>query len=302
MVSKEEFDKYLDELMYKDKGNENLKHLTKRRFLTSEFFGYSAFFAVFFSLIFVAKLDFIWQGMVCLLCGSLLMTLVLIRGTKTFKAKRYYEEYQKKIVEYLLKDYIFTLEKTKVIEEQIFLDSQFMGKEAKGYRGEDKLLINIPDKKGNYNLVLSDVNSFSKKNSFNGIFGYIELPYEFKCVLCINSTFERENLLLEPVELEDISFNESFKVLCDNQIEARYILTPDFMNAILQLKDNAKRLKITFADNRMYFAFVDMQLFKVNFVKHEEVTSMFSGFYEPVRACMDVLDEVKTNKKIFKLR
>ena len=301
MVSKEEFNRYLDELMINDKGNKNLKHLTRRRFLTSEGYGRGAFLVAFLGLCCIVEPGLLLVGLGILGVSALLITLALIRITKTSNAEKHYVKYQSKIVEYLLKDFDYKLERYATVDQQVFLDSQFVGSSVTGYRGEDKLSINIPSDKGDYNLIFSDVVSFKEKQMFKGIFGYIELPHSFKCVLCINSTYEKEGLVFEPVELEDMEFNEKFNVLSDNQIEARYILTPDVMDVLLNLQEKVGRFKVAFADNRVYFGFVNMQLFKVDFVKGEEAASMFSGFYEPVRACMDVLNEVKKNKKIFKI-
>ena len=304
MVSKEEFNKYLDELMSKDKNNRNLKHLTASKFYSSEGIGRIAFILLFVGLCSFTSRGFFWLGVALTVLSILCFAILVIMVEKANQAEKYYAEYQKKVIDYLLDGYKYTLDKRGSVDKQVFIDSQFLQNKMNGYSGEDKLVINIPSDKGeesSHNLILSEVNSFGEECSFRGVFGYIELPHEFKCTLCINGTYDKELSLMEPVELEDIDFNETFKVLSDNQVEARYILTPNVMDTLLKLNEKTKLLKITLVDNRVYFGFKSMKLFDVSFVKKGEVTSMFSGFYDPMAVCLGFLDEIKKNDKVFKI-
>ena len=63
---------------------------------------------------------------------------------------------------------------------------------------------------------------------------------KFKCILTVNSNFKRKGIKLEDVVLENIEFNEKFKIRTDNQIEARYILTQNMMEKLLILKNKIK--------------------------------------------------------------
>lgn len=315
MVSKEEFDKYLDELMSEDKNNENLKWLTKDSFWNSEGGAVCGFLLMFFGLscicvfVQVKNLNTLLIGVFAGICLIGLSVLSFIKAFRTMdkrsEAQKHYNEYKDKVIGYLLKDYSYELQPHEYVDKEVFLNSQIFGKKVNSYSGEDRLVIDILNKKEyECKLVMSDVKvtELNKKVCTEGIFCYAELPNDFNCTLCINSTYENEGLELEPVELENIEFNEQFKILSDNQVEARYILTPEVMCALQSMADKMYGLRVSFIGNKVYFWFGNMQLFKVDFVEDEEVTSMFSGFYEPVRVCLDVLEEIKTNKKIFRLK
>ena len=59
---------------------------------------------------------------------------------------------------------------------------------------------------------------------------------------------------LEKVSLEDPQFQREFDVLSSDQVEARYLLTPAFMDRLLRLQALFKgaRLQASFYDDRLF--------------------------------------------------
>jgi len=105
---------------------------------------------------------------------------------------------------------------------------------------------------------------------FNGILYESDFNKNFKGYTCIKPDYlhkllgsnagERINELLtyrdaKIVNLEDILFEQEFAVYSTDQIEARYILTPAFMEKICRLKNAVKNpLHMSFSNNKMYVA------------------------------------------------
>ena len=82
-------------------------------------------------------------------------------------------------------------------------------------------------------MVVKDKGIFNKLDAFS-----IDLP-------------EREN-----IRLEDSVFEKEFEVYSTNQIEARYLLTPAFMERILKLRQayKSKRIEFSFFDDKLFIA------------------------------------------------
>ena len=317
MVSKQKYDQYLEELLAKDKDDENLKWMTKKSFWTSEGSAVCGFLLMFFGLSFIESsvqlksTNAILIGVVVGICLIIISIFSFLKGfrmmDKISAAKKYYEKYKSQIIDYLLSDVQYELNQREYVEKQKFFDSQLFSNEFNSYYGEDKLALNITNNDDNDSgckLIISDANiSTGGKNSAirKGIFGYIELPKEFNCKLYINGNHENNKNELELVELENMEFNNLFKIFSDNQVEARYILTPKVMESLFNSTSLIDELKISFVGNKVYFWFKNLQLFNIDFLKNGDVTTLFSGFYVPLYVCLTLIEEVRKNKKVFKL-
>ena len=64
--------------------------------------------------------------------------------------------------------------------------------------------------------------------------------------ICVKSDLTGTNNELEQIELEDPEFNKNYKVYSDNQIEARYLLTPSFMERIKNMQTVFLALSVDF--------------------------------------------------------
>ena len=85
-------------------------------------------------------------------------------------------------------------------------------------------------------------------------------------------------------KLEDPVFEKAFEVYTTDQVEARYLLTPDVMQALLDLETSFKgaKLRCTFHDNKIYAAAEGGNLF--------EPGSMMKSLDNPVRVA-DLLED-----------
>jgi hypothetical protein len=68
----------------------------------------------------------------------------------------------------------------------------------------------------------------------------------------------------ERVRLEDPKFEKAFEVYGSDQVEARFILTPDFMERLLVLEEAfaGKQLRCAFSGGEMFLAVAGKNLFE----------------------------------------
>jgi hypothetical protein len=92
---------------------------------------------------------------------------------------------------------------------------------------------------------------------------------------------------LERVGLVDPTFEKIFEVYSNDQVEARYLLTPTFMERLLELENlmQGKKARAAFAEGDLLVAVEGGNLF--------EAGSMFEPLATPKRA-RRVLDEIET--------
>lgn len=103
------------------------------------------------------------------------------------------------------------------------------------------------------------------------------------------------------VELESIMFNEKFKTYTTNDHTAFYILTPHFMEALLDFeKNNRGYIGFSFINNTLYIGInnrrdtFELQLYRpIN-------KSLIEEFKRDLLVVKDVVHELKLNTKIFK--
>lgn len=312
MVSREEFKKYLVELFKDDFSEMNLRCISKNYSVFSIlliFFGFFSFPGG--CAMICGGIPF---GFFLLVVGLLAVIVGFVRLYNSNKVKKYYKEkYREKIMNFLFKGVNYTFDSQGQIESNIFDQSQFEGNYDR-YCGLDKLSINIPNDDGsvsdNY-LTLCDLKTTKTETDsdgntrtvtvYEGVFGYIKFPFEFKCVLCLNTKYRKKGFNLEKVVLEDINFGKKIGVYCNDQIDARYILTPNIMEKLFFLASKMGVMRMTLVDNMMYIGFEGKNLFELSDVKENRIETAFEKFYDEIDSLLKLVDEIKTNNKIFKI-
>ena len=313
MISREEFEKGVKDLVSKDKDNPNLQYLSNSYGAKAIIFGIVGLLGIFawIPLTFGLKTVF---GPLLLVFSVISLVTSISRSININKAQKYYENnYLDKVINLVLKDIKFSFSSKEYISSEIFDESKFViGYDR--YKGSDLLTINIPNddnSESNNNLILCDLIVEEKHEDrdgdthwstvFGGIFGYVDFPCEFKCNLFLNVHSFGISFKLEKVELEDIEFNKNFSVYSSDQIESRYILTPIMMEKLLKLKEKAGNIRVTIIKDKLYVGFDDLNLFVMNSVQNGNIESMFMGFYDVIEIIIGLVEEIKNNNKVFKI-
>lgn len=97
---------------------------------------------------------------------------------------------------------------------------------------------------------------------------------------------------LEKVVLEDVEINKNFDVYSTNQIEARYLITPAFMERFKNLKTafGNKNLKCSFFDNKILFAISSNEDFF-------EIANVYTSLHDP-KTLKKLYDEISAIHKM----
>jgi len=103
------------------------------------------------------------------------------------------------------------------------------------------------------------------------------------------------------VKLEDPEFEKEFAMYSTDQIEARYILTPAFMERINELKSNfIDPIKISFTDNKIYIAVLSgRNLFDPNIFNKLDSPQTFSRYADMIGNMLKISEVLKLNLKIW---
>lgn len=293
MVSKEDFNEFIYELVRVDEYNSNLKYISKQ-YETDTVAFLIIGFVLFFTIIGILP------GIICLI-------VAIYRALKTKKVEEsYMEKYNEIIVEYMFKEMDYTYETSGYIERWMFTESQFLPSmvNGAGVMGvNDKLVINIPNQDGSKskcNLTVCDV--FVNNNDFMyfGIHGYIEFPFEFVCNVSINTKYKMPEVLFEEVKLEDINFNKTFNIYSDDQVGVRRILTPDVMEKLLEFDKRAKKMQFVLKGKEMFFGFPQQNLFQLR-NNNENIVDQYNKFYDDICLVFDLVKDIKENIDSFKM-
>jgi hypothetical protein len=233
--------------------------------------------------------------------------------------KEYYKETFKDIVmPAILEGFEMDIEYRKDyrIPEEEFRKCQIFPYETAEYYGEDY----ISGKIGKTTFELSDLTVSKKvgdkKNTvlFNGWFMIADFNKNFKGktfivpeVAGMQSGFLAKTLMkFSPEEyhlakLEDPEFESRFAVYTNDQIEARYILSPDLMAHITELSATYTRdIHLSFIDSKIYIGITSYQnLFDPPFWNPTSISSTVKLFISQLMNCINIIDILNLNTRIW---
>jgi|GEM_PF-5278333 len=101
------------------------------------------------------------------------------------------------------------------------------------------------------------------------------------------------------VEMESPEFEEKFKVHSTDPVQARYILTPDFMERILALGMGCPEVQIAFRDSAVIFALPRKSAFLEMNGGTENLTSSVEGLLNDLVTLLQIIEDMKLNERIW---
>ncbi len=149
---------------------------------------------------------------------------------------------------------------------------------------------------------------------FNGLFIVADFPKKIKTkVFVFPDILEKELGYLAPalqkmkyknkqlVRLENLEFEKSFVVYAFDQMEARYILTPSFMEEILKIRKKInKSMMLSFSKNKMYITIRDNEGYvTLNLMKSMLKSDEAERVYENISHIFEIINLFKLNRKIW---
>ena len=313
MVSKEEFKDYVKNIISEDKNKFSTKCLSYSYKIISIFILVASITISLLSTIAViVQYKMIYAFILVLSIVMIVISICMINVRK--KTLKYYKDnYREKIIGYLLNDYTYHFDDQGWLDSYEFDYSQFAKKCTTCYAG-DMLDINIPNDdntKSKIDLRFVDIRgceiwrdnegNIQSNCVYEGVFGYVEFSRKFKCILTINSKYKKRGVKFEKVLLEDIDFNEKFDIESNNQIEARYILTPNMMEKLLKLQEKINDIKIVLVNRNLYIGFPNFNMFELNYKNGDDEMTVFENLYDEMEIILGIVEEIKTNNKVFKV-
>jgi len=105
---------------------------------------------------------------------------------------------------------------------------------------------------------------------------------------------------LEKVKLESTEFENKFIVYSSDQVEARYILTPSFMERLVKLQTlMGDSTSYSFVDTNVYVAVpISDQLFEPSVFSVNDYNRL-GDYYNTVHIVFDIIDELNLNLRIW---
>lgn len=106
---------------------------------------------------------------------------------------------------------------------------------------------------------------------------------------------------MQKVKLEDVGFDKQFSVYTKDQVEARYLLTPTFMERLKHLETSfgTRGIKCSFFDDCIMFAISSKKdLFELgSLYKSLKSKKSVEEFYNEIQSVQNMIDYLKLNEK-----
>lgn len=136
-------------------------------------------------------------------------------------------------------------------------------------------------------------------NEIKPIMIAVMLFFALLLLLCFRN-WDKEPL--DKVTLEDPKFNARYNVYSSSQIEARYLITPSFMERFKNLKTafDAKKIKCSFYNDKIMFAITaNKNLFEIGslFTSLKSKNSL-NNFYDELSSIYKMIEYFKIDEKI----
>lgn len=315
MISKEEFEQYLKEIDTSGYEAEIKKENKKGNIAFYVCLGVA--FAIITAAVIYIMTKHVYQIWYLVLFGLPIFTFgfVLKAYFNNKILKQFDGKYRNQFIAKLLEGYEYTYERDAFISPQIYTRSHFSST-GDDYTGQDLLTITIPNKNGektNTKISFCDLhiveyhrvrdNDGTTRTEtitlYAGVFAYAEFQESFKCNMAINTTLYDKAARL--VQLEDINFNKKLRTYSNDQLEVRYILTPDMMQKLLKLANMSSMVKLKFVGKEAFMG-LKFNLFEpTKLKKGVSLSETYISLYDDVAFILKIVEELSKNSKVFKI-
>lgn len=119
--------------------------------------------------------------------------------------------------------------------------------------------------------------------------------------LLYNTKLPQKVPVLEQISLEDVSFCKNYQIYSDNQIDARVLLTPVFIEKLNNLKKafHNKRIDVAFFGNHAVFIVRTWKNLFESYSLFRKVTNIktYEKFYDEIKAIYDMMKILSIDNK-----
>ena len=129
----------------------------------------------------------------------------------------------------------------------------------------------------------------------------LEIVFSLGVILCFAIPLNRQRKKMQEAKFEDIDFDNRFNVYTKDQVEARYLLTPTFMERLKHLETSfgTRGIKCSFFDDCIMFAISSKKdLFELgSLYKSLKSKKSVEEFYNEIQSVQNMIDYLKLNEK-----
>lgn len=224
----------------------------------------------------------------------------------------YADALREDVVPDLLKFFKFNLEydPDEFINEKAFeISGLFAGYDSAAYIGSDYMEGYI----GDTNIRLSQLRTitpFLGRVIFNGLFLIADFNknFDYELVILSRESLNAEDKLtygfhfedFRPVLLENPEFSRHFKVFGQEQVEARYILSPNLMQRMIDLREKlGTPVQFSFARSFIFIAInIKGDIFKLPLSRPTTYIDILL-WHDYLKTVFGIVDELNLNKRIW---
>jgi hypothetical protein len=217
-----------------------------------------------------------------------------------------------KILEYLFHQFDYI--PNQRIAKSVLTESQLISDEINVVEGEDFMRF----KHDETGIMFCETTVFRRNKSdgpvFHGIFlvasfnkyfqhQTVVLPRSKVSFLSKFINYEIFNIFHE-IKLEDVDFTKKFAVYSTDQVEARYILTPGFMERVLAYRQKVNRkISLSFVNDKMFCTIPNyVNLFEPAIFESFYEFNYFRKSYEALKLYNEIVDDLNLNLRIWSKR
>lgn len=247
--------------------------------------------------------------------------IIIISFIYYYFKKNYSSTYKDLIIEKIIKflDSNLIYEKTNFIKQEDFSKSELFSNDFTSYKGDDYVHGSINQTKIEFSELAVEKVTGSGKNRrretiFKGLYLIADFPKTFakktfvlpdtaeKLFGLLGSFLQKHNLTRPAlVKLENPFFEKEFVVYSEDQVEARYILSTNLMERILQFKNKCQRnIYLSFIDNKIYLAIkYSKNLFEPNIFKTLYDFKPIQEYYEDLSLMIGIVEDLNLGLNIW---
>jgi hypothetical protein len=254
-----------------------------------------------------------WTGIAAFIC-LLLMIVLLVRFY--YKRKDYVRGFKEKIIRRIIEfiDTSLSYKPGMCINRNDYENSGLFLKTPDRYQGDDY----IEGKRDKTFFCFSELHTEYKVNTgkssywetiFRGIFFIADFNKKISNRTYVWSsenpqlnfftkTFSSFSRNLEKVTLESNDFDKEFIVYGSDQVEARYILTPSFMERMMKLRETmGSGISFSFVDTNINVAVpIKENLFEPKIFSANDYQKL-GDYYNTIYIVFDIIDELHLNDR-----
>ena len=302
----------------------------ERKIIVRKFFSYLTI-TIASSILFVGLLLFLFsieKGIIYSIISVLfIINLFTIGITYETISRRYKKKFNVDIIQKLIHfiDPTLTYEKYKSINLYSFEESNIFLKHVDEHEGSDLIYGKIGETKIEFSNLHTQYESKIKSRDggtettlntiFSGIFFVADFNKNFITSLVIlpdrvekrfgklwGSRIQSWNKKRgKLIKLENPEFEKYFVVYGEDQIESRYILSPDLMERIVSFRKKIKKnIYLSFVNNKVFIAISTQNLFAARIFLNLLQFKTIEKYYSSLRIGIDLVEDFNLNTRIWK--